>query len=251
MYILEGADILPLFFILGYNIDNTQLRGHFSENSTILQRYVTIYQRRSEKMKLERGFYARDTITVAKELLGKILVHNIGGIRLKGKIVETEAYLGVKDKAAHAYGGRRTKRVETMYGPPGIAYVYIIYGMYNCLNMITVKEGVPEGVLIRGIEPLEKIDKMALYRYKKPLEELNRYEKKNLTNGPGKLCMAFNIDRSMDKEDLCKDRLFVEEGGFERFNIVHTTRIGIDYAEEAKDFPYRFYIEGNPYVSKL
>lgn len=202
-------------------------------------------------MKLNRDFYSRDTLTVAKELLGTILVHNIDGQMLTGKIVETEAYLGVTDKAAHAYGGRRTKRVETMYGPPGTAYVYLIYGMYYCFNIITVKEGVPEGVLIRGIEPLENIDQMAINRFQKPYEELTKYQKRNLTNGPGKLSMAFNIDKTLDKEDLCKDRLYLEERQDGNFNIIQTTRIGIDYAEEAKHFPYRFYIEGNPYVSKL
>ena len=202
-------------------------------------------------MKLNRDFYSRDTLTVAKELLGTILVHNIDGQMLTGKIVETEAYLGITDKAAHAYGGRRTKRVETMYGPPGTAYVYIIYGMYHCLNIITVKEGVPEGVLIRGIEPLENIDQMAINRFQKPYEELTKYQKRNLTNGPGKLSMAFNIDKTLDKEDLCKDRLYLRPRQDENFNIIETTRIGIDYAEEARDFPYRFYIEGNPYVSKL
>lgn len=202
-------------------------------------------------MKLNRDFYSRDTLTVAKELLGTILVHNIDGQMLTGKIVETEAYLGVTDKAAHAYGGRRTKRVETMYGPPGTAYVYLIYGMYYCFNIITVKEGVPEGVLIRGIEPLENIDQMAINRFQKPYEELTKYQKRNLTNGPGKLSMAFNIDKTLDKEDLCKDRLYLRPRQDENFNIIETTRIGIDYAEEAKHFPYRFYIEGNPYVSKL
>lgn len=202
-------------------------------------------------MKLNRDFYSRDTLTVAKELLGTILVHNIDGQMLTGKIVETEAYLGVTDKAAHAYGGRRTKRVETMYGPPGTAYVYLIYGMYYCFNIITVKEGVPEGVLIRGIEPLEGIDQMSINRFGKPYEALTKYQKNNLTNGPGKLSMAFNIDRTLDKEDLCKDRLYLRPRQDENFNIIETTRIGIDYAEEAKHFPYRFYIEGNPYVSKL
>lgn len=202
-------------------------------------------------MKLNRESYSRDTITVAKELLGTILVHNIDGYTLKGKIVETEAYLGVVDKAAHAYGGRRTKRVETMYGLPGTAYVYLIYGMYYCFNIITVKEGVPEGVLIRGIEPLENIDKMAINRFGKSYDDLTKYQKNNLTNGPGKLSMAFNIDKTLDKEDLCNNRLYLEGRGEEEFNIIETKRIGIDYAEEAKDYPYRFYIEGNLYVSKL
>lgn len=202
-------------------------------------------------MKLSRKFYSRDTITVAKELLGKTLVHHIEGDKLKGMIVETEAYLGLRDKAAHSYGGRITKRVETMYGLPGTAYVYLIYGMYYCFNIVTVKEGVPEAVLIRAIEPLDNVDRMALLRYGKPYKELSKYEKKNLTNGPGKLSMAFNIDKRLDKIDLCGDRLYLEDGDREIFNIVETKRIGIDYAEEAIDYPYRFYIEGNPYVSKL
>lgn len=200
-------------------------------------------------MKLTREFYARDTITVAKELLGNILVHNIDGVLLKGKIVETEAYLGVEDKAAHSYGGRETKRLEAMYGPAGHAYIYLIYGMYYLLNMVTEKEGIPEGVLIRAIEPLENLDKMAMYRFKKPYDQLTRYQKRNLTNGPGKLTMAFNIDKKLYGIDLCGDKLYVEEGEDKDFNIVETTRIGIDYAEEARYFPYRFYIENNPYVS--
>ena len=202
-------------------------------------------------MKLDKDFYSRDTLTVAKDLLGTILVHNVDGKTLTGKIVETEGYLGLEDKAAHSYGGRRTKRVESMYGPPGTAYVYVIYGMYHCLNLITVEEGVPEGVLIRGVEPLENIEQMAKNRFQKSYSKLTAYQKRNLTNGPGKLSMAFGIDRSLDKEDLSKDRLYLIEGQDEDFDIIQTTRIGIDYAEEAKDFPYRFYIEGNPYVSKL
>lgn len=201
-------------------------------------------------MKLKREFYSRDTITVAKELLGKVLVHNYNGQLLKGKIVETEAYLGLKDKAAHSYGGRKTKRVEVMYGPAGIAYVYFIYGMYYCFNIVTQEEGIPEAVLIRGIEPIENIDLMAINRFNKPYKELTKYQKKNLTNGPGKLCMALNITKEVHNGlDLCGDILYLEEGNGENFNIVETTRIGIDYAEEAKYFPYRFYIEGNPYVS--
>ncbi len=202
-------------------------------------------------MKLNRDFYSRDTITVAKELLGKILVHNVNGNVLKGKIVETEAYLGLQDKAAHSYGGRKTKRVETMYGPPGTAYVYLIYGIYYCFNILTVKEGVPEGVLIRGIEPLEGIDQMAINRFEKSFKSLTKNQKKNLTNGPGKLSIAFQIDKTLNAVDLCGDILYLENGVEEEINIIETTRIGIDYAEEARYFPYRYYIKGNAYVSKV
>lgn len=200
--------------------------------------------------KLHRGFYSRDTLTVAKDLLGKVLVHNIDGKLLKGKIVETEGYLGLSDKAAHPYGGRITKRVETMYGKPGTAYVYLIWGMYSCLNIITVKEGVPEGVLLRAVEPVENLEQMILYRFNKKQEELTKYQKNNLTNGPGKLTMAMDIDRRFDKEDICGNTLYIEEGEEEKLTVIETKRIGIDYAEEAIDYPYRFYIEGNPYVSK-
>ncbi len=119
-------------------------------------------------MKLDRSFYNRNTLIVAKELLGKILVHNIDGKLLKGKIVETEGYLGLRDKAAHSYGGKKTNRVETMYGDPGRAYVYLIYGMYYCLNIVTEEEGSPEAVLIRGVEPLEGIDEMSINRFGNP-----------------------------------------------------------------------------------
>lgn len=202
-------------------------------------------------MRLDRSFYSRDTLIVAKELLGKVMVHNTGDSILKGKIVETEAYLGLKDKAAHSYGGKKTKRVMTMYGLPGTAYIYLIYGMYYCFNIVTREEGIPEAVLIRGIEPIEGIDEMAINRFEKPYRDLSKTQKKNLTNGPGKLSIAFNINKGLDGKDLCGNRLYLEVGKNEKFETVATTRIGIDYAEEAKAFPYRFYISGNSYVSKL
>lgn len=202
-------------------------------------------------MKLNRDFYSRDTVTVAKELLGKILVHHIDGKIIKGRIVETEAYLGLIDKAAHSYGGKKTKRVESLYGFPGTAYIYFIYGMYYCFNIVTEKPGIPEAVLIRGIEPLEGIDNMAIYRFRKEYKDLTNYQKKNLTNGPGKLSMAFNLDKSLDREDLCGESLYLLDDKVCNYDIVETSRIGIDYAEEAKDWPLRFYIKNNSFVSKL
>lgn len=199
--------------------------------------------------KLSREFYARDTIVVARELLGKVLVHNINGKRITGKIVETEAYLGITDKAAHSYGGKRTSRVEVMYGKAGVSYIFIIYGMYNCFNVVTREEGVPQAVLVRALEPLEGLEYMAVNRFNKTYDELTKSQLRNLTNGPGKLCKALLIDRSLNGEDLCNSILYIEEGKDTNFNIKVTKRIGIDYAEEAKDFPYRFYIEGNPHVS--
>lgn len=202
-------------------------------------------------MKIERMFYARSALEVAKDLLGKTIVHKVDGVTLKGKIVETEAYIGAIDKASHAYGGKKTERVMPLYGKPGTAYVYLIYGMYHCFNVITKIEGEAEGVLIRAIEPLEGIEKMAHLRYKKSISEISKTQFKNLTTGPGKLCIALNIDKNNNKQDLCNEgTLYIEYNDKGRFNIVESKRIGIDYAEEAKDFLWRFYIEDNPWVSK-
>jgi DNA-3-methyladenine glycosylase len=199
--------------------------------------------------KLGRGFYNRDSVIVAKELLGKVLVHRIEGNRVAAKIVETEAYMGVIDKAAHSYGGKRTPRVEVMYGGPGFSYVFFIYGMYYCFNIVTREEGTPQAVLIRAVEPVENFEFMAQNRFQKSYEQLNGRQLTGLTNGPGKLCGALAIDRSLNGEDLCGSKLFLEEGADMGFNIVTAKRVGIDYAGEAKDYPWRFYMEGNKYVS--
>lgn len=200
--------------------------------------------------KLHRNFYGKDTILVAKNLLGKVLVHEINGKKLSGKIVETEAYKGITDKAAHAYKNRYTKRTEALYGPCGFSYVFMIYGMYYCFNAVTESEGIPEGVLIRALEPLTCLEDMSLNRYKKEYNLLNKSQIKNLTNGPGKLCKALLIDKSQNKNDLCKSDLYIEDSNTEDFNIKSSKRIGVDYAKEAADYPWRFYIENNPYVSK-
>jgi DNA-3-methyladenine glycosylase len=198
--------------------------------------------------KLSREFYSRDTETVAKELLGKILIHEVDGKRFSGKIVETEAYLGIKDKAAHSYGGRRTPRVEVMYGKAGFSYVFIIYGMYYCFNVVTQKEEIPEAVLVRALEPIENLDIIANNRFKKDYNDLTKTQIKSLTNGPGKLCDALRINKTLNGEDLCDNRLYIVDND-EEFNIVTDKRIGIDYAEEARDYLLRFYIENNKYVS--
>lgn len=204
-------------------------------------------------MRLGRDFYNRDTLTVAKELLGKVLVRKINGVILKGKIVETEAYIGAIDKASHAYGGKRTNRTETLYADPGTVYVYIIYGMYHCLNLISEEKDVAGGVLIRGIEPLEGIEEMSKLRYKKNYKELSSYEKKNFSNGPSKLCMALGIDKGENGiNTISSEEIYVEDDSLIKkdFSIVEAKRIGIDYAEEARDFLWRFYIKDNKFVSK-
>jgi len=198
---------------------------------------------------LDRAFYNRDSLIVAQALLGKVLVREIDGQRLSAKIVETEAYMGIGDKAAHSYGGKRTQRVEVMYGGPGFAYVFLIYGMYNCFNVVTREEGTPQAVLVRAAEPAENFGLMSQNRFNKPFNQLTKTQTKGLANGPGKLCKALVIDKRLNGEDLCGNKLYIEEGDSEPFMIVSAKRVGIDYAEEAKDFKWRFYIKDNQYVS--
>lgn len=199
--------------------------------------------------KLNREFYNRDSIIVAKELLGKVLVHEIEGQKISARIVETEAYMGVVDKAAHSYNGKRTPRVEVMYGDPGYSYVFMIYGLHCCFNVVVNEKEIPQAILVRAVEPIHGMEWMAQKRFGKTYEQLTKSQRKSLTNGPGKLCGALSIDRNLNGLDLCDDVVYIEEGESKAFNIVTTKRIGIDYAEEAKDFPWRFYIEGNEYVS--
>lgn len=192
--------------------------------------------------KLTRDFFARDTRLVAQELLGKYLVRMDGGAALAGRITETEAYIGPIDKACHAYGYRRTKRTETLFARPGTAYIYLIYGMYHCLNFVTEAEGEPCAVLLRGLEPAAGAERMALARFGRPLEELTAYQKKHFLDGPGKVCRALGLTRAQDGLDLCGEELFLWDAG-EPVPDFHTgKRIGIDYAEEAADFPWRYYL---------
>ena len=195
-------------------------------------------------VKLPRDFYTRaNVLTVARDLLGKLLVVPAHGKRVSGLIVEAEAYRGPHDRAAHSYGGRRTKRTETMYGIGGTAYVFFVYGMYNQFNVVTNAKDIPHAILIRAVEPVEGIE---LMRRRRP-----RQTDLNLTNGPGKLCIAMNIDRKLDAADLLGNRVWLEEGiTVRRSSIAAGPRIGIDYAEEWKDKPWRFWIRDNPYVSR-
>jgi len=191
-----------------------------------------------EKVKvLPPSFYARDTKLVAKELLGKLLVHYSSRGKLVGKIVETEAYYGVGDPASHSYRGK-TKRSAIMWGPPGTSYVYFTYGMHFLLNVVTEKEGVPGAVLIRALEPLEGIDIMRKNRKRVRLHEL--------TKGPARLTEAFGIDGSFNGHNLTKGKLFIVEGDKEVFKIECTPRRGI---KRGLDKKLRFYIKGNPFVS--
>jgi DNA-3-methyladenine glycosylase len=194
--------------------------------------------------KLAREFYTRaNVVAVARELLGKLLVvPTASGKRVSGKIVEVEAYRGPHDRAAHSYGGRRTKRTETMYGVGGTAYVFFVYGMYYQFNVVTNAAEAPHAVLIRAVEPIEGIELMRKRRHGQPDH--------NLTNGPGKLCIALGIDRGYDAADLLGERVWLEFAEkIPQSQIASGPRVGIDYAEEWKDKPWRFWIKDNRYVS--
>lgn len=201
------------------------------------------------KIKLERDFYARETLTVAKDLLGKYLIHRVAGEELIGQIVEVEAYKGIHDKACHSYGGRRTPRNEIMYGVAGKAYVYLIYGMYNCFNIVTSDKGNPEAVLIRALKPIQGIEKMQQGRYKK-VGNLSKQQFKNLLNGPGKLCQGMHINRSHNGLDLVGDKIYLLEQEKTIGEIMTAPRINIDYAEEAVHYPWRFYLADSPFISR-
>ncbi|MFD3447247.1 DNA-3-methyladenine glycosylase [Microbacteriaceae bacterium 4G12] len=204
-------------------------------------------------MKAPLSFYEGDTLDIAKRLLGHKLVHIVDGKKRSGYIVEVEAYKGPEDKAAHSYGGRRTERTEIMYGAPGHAYVYLIYGMYYCFNIITAPFGVPQGVLIRALEPVEGLEEMAISRFGQV--ELTKQQFKNLTNGPGKLCRALQITSEQKGLSLSSDELYIElvdsaHHLSHTYELIAGPRINIDYAEEAIHYPWRFYFKGHPFVSK-
>lgn len=196
--------------------------------------------RKLREKKLPREFYFRNTLTVARDLLGKVLVRPHGEQVLSGRIVETEAYFGADDAASHAARGR-TLRNAVMFGPPGYSYVYFIYGMYNCLNFVTEPEGRAAAVLIRALEPVSGIDFM------KSVRKTEKYT--NLASGPGKLCQALAIDGRFNREDLLGHRLYVLEAApVEKDRIVSAPRIGI---KNAAQHHWRFYLKENPHVSVI
>ena len=190
------------------------------------------------KRKLNRKFYDRPTLKVAEELLGKYLVVKKGGHLLSGKIVETEAYDGFKDPASHAHRGM-TPRNQTMFGPPGYAYVHLTYGMHHCLNLVTQKEGYPAAVLIRALEPAEGIELMKRRRGRRKLRDL--------TSGPAKLCQALGVDRRLNGADLLSDVIFVEDRGEAPRRIIRSGRIGVNEGTEKK---WRFYLDSSEFVSR-
>ncbi|MDR2762239.1 MAG: DNA-3-methyladenine glycosylase [Planctomycetaceae bacterium] len=225
---------------------------------------------------LSREFYLRDAVTVARELLGKRLVRFVTDLEnskkssrtispfTSGIIVETEAYAGWNDKACHSYkheSPRSNHRTNIMFDKGGMAYVYLIYGMYNCFNVVANIAGNPEAVLIRALEPQDGIEIMKQrqqYRYNKSekneiseiSEKSDKSKIKRLCNGPGKLCIAMGITLNDYGKDLCGNEIFITEGiEIPPNNIIATPRINVDYAEEAADFPYRFVIRDNQFIS--
>jgi DNA-3-methyladenine glycosylase len=180
-------------------------------------------------------------LTVARDVIGKVLVHETPEGCVAGRIVEAEAYRGPDDRAAHSYGGRRTKRTEAMYGPPGYAYVFFVYGMHWHVNLVTTAEGAPHAVLIRAVEPLEGAALMAVRRGVPA-------NSPNLTNGPGKVCQAFAIDGARYGADLCRGPLVLIEGP--RGRIGRSARVGVDYAGAWALRPWRFFERENRYVSR-
>ena len=190
---------------------------------------------------LSRPFYARESVTVARALLGQRLVRVLDGVRLAGRICETEAYGGPNDQASHAY--RRTQRSSVMYGPPGIAYVYFIYGVHHCLNAVTEEDGVPGAVLIRALVPDEGLERMRGHRHLTlGSAGVSTAVTRGLADGPGKLCQALRITIAENGVDLtASDHLFVEQiAGVADDDVITSPRIGVRGDDETRRRPWRF-----------
>lgn len=194
-------------------------------------------------MKINRAFYLTDGLVLARNLLGKVLVHNTAEGITKGRITEVEAYMGEEDKASHSYKNRMTPRTEIQYGEGGFAYIYMIYGMHNCMNIVANQEGVAQAVLIRALEPVQGIELMEKRRNSKDISAL--------CSGPGRLCQAMGITKAQYGMDLCGKELYLEDApALKDEEIEQSKRINIDYSEEARDFLWRFSVKNCPYVSR-
>lgn len=191
-------------------------------------------------MKLPREFYLRDGLTVARELIGKKLVTNLRGDLTSGIIVETEAYMGAIDAAAHSYRGK-TERTKIFYGAGGFVYVYLIYGMHICTNVVANVENVPEAVLIRALQPVDGVE---LMKRRRGVNNL-----RGLCSGPGKLSKALGITIDCYGADLCGNEIYIEPTDF-RADVTATKRINVDYAGAAADYPWRFIATGNEFLSR-
>ncbi len=213
----------------------------------------------SNMARLKTKFYQQNTFKLAQALLGKYIVRKYNKITLIGKIVETEAYYGPHDLASHASRGR-TPKTEIMFKQAGLAYIYLIYGMYYCFNISTEKKDFPAAILIRAVEPIAGINQMIRNRYLKnkkfnPLITTYHLPLTKIANGPGKFCQAFKIDKNLNSENLITSKkLWLAKNSQEKiksFQIIKTKRIGIDYAGKYKNKPWRFYLKNNTFVSKF
>lgn len=208
----------------------------------------------SDYKRLQREFYTRDGITLARELLGKILVHETDQGMIRGIITETESYMGEQDKGSHTYGGKRTQRTEPMYHIGGTSYVYLIYGMYCCMNITAMTDGIPQAVLLRKVEPADEDSRVRMEQLRLKKRYQNKPEneeckatptfRKHLADGPGKLCIAMQITRDNNDVDMVKSPDFYVTEGLvvQPRQIKEGKRIGIDYAQEAADYLWRFYL---------
>ncbi|MCK8816793.1 DNA-3-methyladenine glycosylase [Natroniella sulfidigena] len=194
-------------------------------------------------MKLGVDFYSQDAVTLAQKLLGKLLVRKIGDKEIVAKIVGTEAYVGPEDKACHAYDNKRTARTEIMFAQGGYSYVYLIYGIHHCFNVVAGAEGKPEAVLIRAVEPVKGLTIIKKNR------QIKSKRVEDLTNGPGKLCQALAIDKSLNGYNLSTGTELYILDNQQEYALLATPRINIDYAEEYKDKLWRFCIKENPFLS--
>ena len=195
--------------------------------------------------KLPVQFYKRaDVVLIARELIGKIIVTNFDGLITSGRIVETEAYIGLTDRASHSHGGKRTARNEHMYASAGTTYVYICYGMHHLFNVVTNKKDVPDAVLVRAVEPLKGINIMLKRTGKLKLDN-------SLTKGPGNAAKALGISKNHSGNNLLKNEIYIADDGFEIDNTLMgiSKRIGVESAGDAALLPFRFYVKGNKYVS--
>lgn len=195
--------------------------------------------------KLSESFYDRtDVLKISRDLLGKVLITNFSGELTSGRIVETEAYAGVGDRASHAFGGKRTSRMEAVYGPPGTIYIYICYGMHHLFNVVTNKVNTPHAILIRALEPLEGIETMLKRTGKKQADF-------TLTRGPGNVSRALGMAKEHSGGNLLSREIFIGDDGlrYKKDQIVITRRIGVEYAREDAERLYRFIVKGSPYVS--
>ena len=193
-------------------------------------------------MKLEESFYIRNTLDVARDLLGCTLVHVTSKGIVKGRILETEAYMGVDDKGAHSYGGRHTPRMDPLYKKGGFAYIYQLHGYNYCFNVVTENKNIPHGVLVRNIEPSEGLELMI---HNRRFDVGKGKNMKNLTNGPSKLCQAMDIDKSLNGIDLCGNELYIlsNQSLDSKEEVLSAKRVNIDYADEFKDVPWRFLLK--------